>query len=105
MLLPAALTMIMKTAMILRIQIALCCCLAVGAPVAAATLTVTNACDNGPGSLRQAILDAAPSDTINFSVTGTITLTTGELSITNDLSIAGPGATNLALSGNYASRV
>ena len=39
------------------------------------------------------------------SITGTIALTTGELLITNDLSIAGPGATNLALSGQGATRV
>ncbi|MCB0125752.1 MAG: hypothetical protein KDE58_26035, partial [Caldilineaceae bacterium] len=29
----------------------------------AATLTVTNTADNGPGSLRQAIADAAAGDT------------------------------------------
>src|SRR2546427_514412 len=74
-------------------------------PGLAATLTVTNASDGGPGSLRQAIADAALGDTINFAVTGTIALTTGELLITNDLSIAGPGATNLALSGQGATRV
>ena len=44
----------------------------------AATLTVTNLSDRGAGSLRQAIADAASGDTINFSVTGTITLTSGE---------------------------
>src|SRR3989441_11849736 len=41
-----------------------------------ATLTVTSSADSGPGSLRQAIADARPGDTIDFdsSVTGTITL-------------------------------
>jgi hypothetical protein len=48
-------------------------------PVSAAIITVTNINDNGPGSLRQSILDAAPGDTINFSVTGAIRLTSGEL--------------------------
>src|SRR5262249_42865567 len=38
-------------------------------PVGAATLTVTSNRDNGPGSLRQAIQNAAPGDTIQFSVT------------------------------------
>src|SRR5438034_519295 len=71
----------------------------------AATLTVSSTSDSGAGSLRQAIYDSGLGDTINFAVTGTVALTTGELLITNDLSIDGPGATNLALSGNYASRV
>lgn len=71
----------------------------------AATNTVTTLADSGAGSLRQAIADAAADDTINFAVTGTITLTSGELVITNSLTISGPGATNLAISGNSASRV
>ncbi len=70
-----------------------------------ANLTVTTLEDSGPGSLRQAIAEAAPGYTIDFAVTGTITLTSGELVITNDLTITGPGATNLTVSGNNASRV
>ena len=71
----------------------------------AATITVTTTADSGPGSLRQAIQAAAPGDTINFSVTGAITLTSGELFITKNLNIHGPGATSLAISGDDASRV
>ena len=71
----------------------------------AATITVNTTADSGPGSLRQAIQDAAPGDTINFSVTGAITLTSGELFITKNLTIQGPGATSLAISGDDASRV
>lgn len=71
----------------------------------AATITVTTTADSGPGSLRQAIQDAASGDTINFSVTGAITLTSGELFITKNLNIHGPGATSLAISGDDASRV
>src|SRR6266496_3475950 len=52
-----------------------------GSPALAASLTVTTTDDSGPGSLRQAILTAAPDDAVNFSITGTITLTTGELLI------------------------
>src|SRR5437879_3936676 len=70
-----------------------------GSPTLAASLTVTNTDDSGPGSLRQAILTATPGDTINFAIRGEIALTTGELLLTNNLSIAGPGATNLTVSG------
>ena len=34
----------------------------------AATLTVTNLADNGPGTLRQHIADASPGDTINLAI-------------------------------------
>lgn len=74
-------------------------------PAAAAIITVTNSNDNGPGSLRQAIIDAAPGDVINFDVTGTITLTTGELLIYKNLTINGPDASVLAISGNNSSRI
>jgi hypothetical protein len=73
--------------------------------VSAATITVINNDDSGPGSLRQAIADAAPGDTINFAVTGTITLTSAELVINKDLTIQGPGAQVLTISGNNAVRV
>jgi hypothetical protein len=47
--------------------------------LAAATITVTNTNDSGPGSLRDAIANASSGDTINFSLTypATITLTCG----------------------------
>jgi PKD repeat protein len=75
------------------------------APAPAATLTVTSSNDSGPGTLRQVIQTAAAGDTINFSITGLITLTNGQLLITNNLSIVGPGATNLAISANTNSRI
>jgi hypothetical protein len=73
------------------------------------TLLVTTANDAGPGSLRQAILDAssAEQDTVTFAthVTNVITLTSGPLVINKGLSIRGPGANKLTISGNNASRV
>ena len=72
--------------------------------------TVINLNDSGAGSLRQAILDAtAFPDTNNIvfdpSLSGTITLTSGELPVTSFLNILGPGANNVAVSGNCTSRV
>jgi hypothetical protein len=75
------------------------------------TFTVRNLADSGPGSLRQAVLDANDNpgaDLIRFAPAGregTITLTGGELSITDDLILEGPGVNRLTISGNDASRV
>jgi hypothetical protein len=67
------------------------------------TLTVTSAATSGPGSLRAEIAAAQSGDTIVFapSLDGqTITLT-GELVINKNLTIQGPGASQLTISGNY----
>ena len=74
-------------------------------PLSAATITVTTTNNAGPGSLRQAVLDAMPGDVIDCAVTGVVALTSGQISIAKDLTISGPGATNLILSGNLASRI
>ena len=74
----------------------------------AATFTVTNTNDSGAGSLRQAVLDANLSgvaNTINFAVSGTIVLTSGQIRIGSPLSIVGPGASSLAIDGNANSRI
>src|SRR5215813_6935775 len=55
------------------------------------TLHVTSLADSGTGTLRDTIAAAAPGDTIDFAVTGTIALTSGELAIAKDLTLAGPG--------------
>jgi predicted outer membrane repeat protein len=65
----------------------------------AATITVTNTNDSGPGSLRQALANANNGDTINFSVSGTITLTSGGLPVTKNVTISGPGADQLSIVG------
>ena len=73
------------------------------------TLTVTSPADDGSaGTLRAIIASAGSGDTVNFDLGlagQTITLTQGELAITQSLNIVGPGADQLAVSGNDASRV
>ena len=60
-------------------------------------ITVTNTNDSGPGSLRQALVDANDGDTIEFAVTGTIPLTSGELVIDQNITISGPGSNSLTV--------
>ncbi len=62
-------------------------------------------CSDGDCSLRDAIQVAGSGDTITFSVSGTIVLTLGQLTVSDDLLIYGPGAGSLTISGNDASRV
>jgi hypothetical protein len=73
-----------------------------------ATNVVTNPLDdNSAGSLRVTIAASAPNDVVTFApgLTGIISLTNGELFVSNNLAILGPGATNLVISGNKNSRV
>jgi hypothetical protein len=78
---------------------------AVATPSRANTVTVTNTNDSGPGSLRQALSVVNDGDTIDFAITGTITLTSGELLVNDSITISGPGAANLAVDGNTDGRV
>jgi predicted outer membrane repeat protein len=59
-------------------------------------------------TLREAVNQAnttAGADTIIFTTTGTITLTNGEMNLTDSLSILGSGAALLTIDGNDASRI
>src|SRR6185312_7853819 len=82
---------------------------AVGLPsLNGATITVVNTNDNGPGSLRQALANALDGDLINFnsSLNGQrITLTSGELLVSKNVTVDGPGAARLTVDANHASRV
>src|SRR5262249_31888593 len=82
------------------------------------TLIVNSTADSGPGSLRAEIAAAHRGDSIVFSnstangavnfydsTVHTITLTSGELLIKQNITITGPGADLLTISGNKASRV
>ncbi len=69
------------------------------------TIVVHSLADDGPGSLRQALLLARDGGTINIVTRGTIALTSGELVVDKSVTIRGPGSRDLAVSGNHASRV
>ena len=73
-------------------------------PEPATGIVVTNLNDSGPGSLRQAISDLDPGDSITFDVTGTISLKT-QLDIGKDVKISGPGVDQITISGNDSVRV
>jgi len=88
----------------------LCAALFAAAPcVHAATFTVTNLADAGPGSLRAAITSANQAsgvDMIAFQpgLGGTITLAGGALTITDSLTLAGPGSSRVTIDAHGASR-
>jgi hypothetical protein len=69
--------------------------------------TVINLNDSGPGSLRQAIADTPIAGTVDFQegLSGTISLTSAPLTINKILTIAGPGASVITVSGNHARQV
>jgi len=73
----------------------------------AVTIVVTNNNNAGAGSLRNAIGMSVSGDIIDMTgLTGTISLTTGEINITagQDISIIGPGYNNLTIDCNNNSR-
>ncbi|HEX4588397.1 MAG TPA: hypothetical protein VH120_00595, partial [Gemmataceae bacterium] len=72
------------------------------------TLTVLNTHDSGTGSLRAVIAAAHHGDTINFAqgLDGqTITLTSGELLVKQDITIVGPSDRGVTISGDNEWRV
>ncbi len=73
----------------------------------AATLTVANPLDNGPGSLRATIAAAAAGDVIQFdpSLNGQVILLATPLTVSRQLRIDGPGAEQLSISGGNRIRI
>ena len=69
-------------------------------------ITAANS-DTASGAMTGECAAGSGDDTIAFSVTlpGTITLTSGELPISNNLTINGPGAGSLTIDGNASSRI
>ena len=66
-------------------------------------IPVTNTNDSGAGSLRDALAGANDGDTIDATgISGTISLTSGELQITHAVTINGPGPESLLVVGGGA---
>ena len=89
---------------------ALACITCFASNASADTFFVTNLADTGPGTLRAAVESANSTsgpDVIRFKnrLKGTIKLTSGQIDITDQLTIAGTGASRLTVSGNNASRI
>jgi predicted outer membrane repeat protein len=77
-----------------------------GSPVA--NFQVTNNNDNGPGSLREAIIDANANpgmDLISMSANGTLQLLNPLPTITDPVTILGPLSGPFAIDGNHSFRV
>src|SRR5690242_3053299 len=76
-------------------------------PTQAATIVVTSLADPDPASgscpstctLRNALTQAGAGDTIQVSIAGTIVVTS-TLTLTKNVTIVGPGASNLAIDGS-----
>ena len=71
-------------------------------------ISVTNTEDTGPGSLRQAIIDATDGATIRFdaAIAGrTILVNPPFMAITKSVTIEGPLQVGMTISGNLSSRV
>jgi|GEM_PF-3476483 len=73
----------------------------------ATTRVVTTVSDSGAGSLRQVVADANPGDVVTFdsSLDGQIIAIATDLSIDQDLTVTGPGASNLIISGGDMTRI
>ncbi len=73
-------------------------------PAMSQGLTVTNLNNAGAGSLRDAVVNTPGGGTVDFAVTGVITLSS-EIVIDKSLTIQGPGADQLTVSGGNTTRV
>jgi len=76
------------------------------APDILSPFVVYSLADNGPGSLRQVLTFAGNGGIITFAVSGTITLTSGQITLNQNLTIDASALPNgISINGNNASRV
>jgi len=70
-----------------------------GAATAVRAATVSSTADDGSGTLRKLVSQALTGDEIDFNlpIGSVITLTSGEIILNKNLTIAGPGAKNLTI--------
>ncbi len=71
----------------------------------AATITVTSSANSGAGTLRQAVLDANNGDTIEFNGSVTSITLSSNIEINKNITIDGPGADVLTISGGGTSGI
>jgi predicted outer membrane repeat protein len=73
----------------------------------AGTIIVTSAADNGPGSLRASVGAAVAGDVIQFdaALTGQVILLATPINLTRALTIEGPGADKITISGGNRTRI
>jgi hypothetical protein len=78
--------------------------LGAGASARGATIAVTNGNDSGSGSLRAAVAAANPGELITVPAL-TVFLTSGQIVVSNSVTIIGAGARETTISGTDQSRV
>ena len=78
-----------------------------GPPLCSTPITVTSNADSGAGTLREAITKVCADGTINFdpSLNNSVITLTSELEVSQNVTITGPGAELLSISGDDLVRV
>lgn len=77
--------------------------LTIGNSLEAAIVVVNSLSDNGNGSLRQALSTANPGDTIQIVAQGTLFLSSGNLTVNKNLSVAGSGVDKFVINAQQLS--
>jgi predicted outer membrane repeat protein len=85
----------------------ICITVCAAIPTVAMATEVTNLNDSGSGSLRQAVIDTADGGEITFQsgLSGTITLSSGEITVNKSLTITGPGSNQLTVKSSSIARI
>lgn len=80
--------------------------LLINQPASAVPQIVTTLADSGGGSLREVVSSAASGATVTFATNGVVTLTSGPITVTNNVTIDGSALSpRIQINGNAASCV